>query len=75
MEARISNCRQGGKQSLWGRAKPKAAAAQRAVKEQHGLKDSEPISHQPIPGLFLSSNNKKTMFQQILTPRPLPLDY
>lgn len=47
----------------------------RPLKEQHGLKDSEPISYQPIPGLILSSDNKKTMFRQILTPRPLPLDY
>lgn len=39
----------------------------RPLKVQHGPKDSEPISHQPIPGLFLSSDNKKMMFQQTLT--------
>lgn len=47
----------------------------RPLKEQPGLKESESISHRPIPGPFLSSDNKTRMFQQILTPRPLPLDY
>lgn len=70
-------CRQGGRRSLWEGPSPRLLLLlhkARPFKEHHGLKDSEPISHQPIPGLFLSFDNKKTMSQKILTPRPLPLD-